>query len=205
MKKFLISFLAIICLYSIASAQRIEIFGGYSLGSLVGNTPDISAPFDKAVNAPVHNLAADRQNGALTLGVNVRILGNLSLGLSWTGLNTYTQPMHYNNSENIFNVKQNSNTVMFNVKYDWFKFWKIKLYSRAGVGATLFSAPKYEGNWMSMENYNWTDGQPEACKRFAWQVSYLGVELRPIKWVGIFAEGGLGRQGALMAGMKVFL
>lgn len=205
MKKILISFLGLLCLCLTASAQRVEIFGGYSLGSLVGNTPEINAPFDNALNAPVHNLATDKQNGALTIGVNARILGNLSIGLSWTGLNTYSQPMHFYNSESIFSVKQTSNAMMFNVKYEWLKFWKLRLYSRAGVGAVFFSEPKFDGFWMPQQNLDWRDGKPESCKRFAWQVSYLGVEFRPIKWVGVFAEGGLGRQGALMAGLKVFL
>ncbi|MDE6074361.1 MAG: hypothetical protein K2F80_07165 [Muribaculaceae bacterium] len=206
MKKFLISFLAIICLYSIASAQRIEIFGGYSLGSLVGNTPEIYPPYDTYLCTPMVSDTPDRQNGALTLGVNARILGNLSIGLSWTGLNTYSQPIHYYNNDVIHTIKQSSNTVMFNLKYEWFKFWKIRLYSRAGLGAVFYGEPEYSKtieNWMHI--YDWRDGKPEACKRFAWQVSYLGVELRPIKWVGIFAEGGLGRQGALLAGLKVFL
>ena len=95
---------------------------------------------------------------------------------------------------------------MFNVKYQWLKLWKIHLYSRAGVGAVFYSEPEYSDSMKKwMDSYDWRDGEPESCKRFAWQVSYLGVELRPIRNLGVFAEGGLGRQGALMAGVKVFL
>lgn len=206
MKKVFISFLCLFCLCLTASAQRIEIFGGYSYGSEVGKLPGLTAPFDNMVNA---SMIVDNQdlNGALTLGINARIIGNLSLGLSWTGVTNSTYPLHYLNSESMDYIKQSSNAIMFNVKYEWLKLWKLRLYSRAGIGAIFFSEPKYEGNWLPthLDNYTWPDGKPESCKRFAWQVSYLGVELRPIKWVGIFAEGGLGRQGALMAGLKVFL
>ncbi|MDE6809271.1 MAG: hypothetical protein K2J42_04185 [Muribaculaceae bacterium] len=206
MKKFLISFLAIICLYSFASAQRIEIFGGYSYGSLVGKLPGLTAPFDNAVNADMIVENQD-QTGALTLGVNARILGNLSIGLSWTGITNSTYPLHYRGSDTYDYVKQSSNTIMFNIKYEWLKFWKLRLYSRAGIGGIFFSDPKFEGNWLPdhLDNYTWPDGKPESCKRVAWQASLVGVEFRPVKWVGVFAEGGLGRQGALLAGLKVFL
>lgn len=206
MKKTIILFIAAVCVCLTASAQRIEIFGGYSVGSEIGKTPDIYAPYDNAVGTPMYTDAPDRQKSALTLGINARILGNLSIGFSWTGLNTFKQPMHYRNSSAIDNVEQSSNTVLFNVKYEWLKLWKLHLYSRAGVGAVFYSDPKYSEFMQSwMDNYEWRDGEPESCKRFAWQVSYLGVEFRPIRYLSVFAEGGLGRQGALLAGVKVFL
>ena len=206
MKQLILTVIAVLTLCFSASAQRIEIFGGYSVGSEIGKTPDIHAPFDNAVGVTMFNDAPERQKTALTIGVNARILGNLSIGLSWTGLNTYKQPMHYRNSSAIDNVEQSSNTVLFSVKYEWLKLWKLHLYSRAGVGAVFYSDPEYSDYMKTyMNNFDWRDGKPESCKRFAWQVSYLGVELRPIRNLGVFAEGGLGRQGALMAGVKVFL
>lgn len=206
MKRILIVLISIFSLYLGVYAQRIEVFGGYSYGSLVGSVPKIYPPYDAAIGAPMYNTNSNRENGALTLGVSVRIYNHLSIGLSWTGLNTFTQYMNYYNSEKLHYVKQSSNAIMFNVKYDWLKFWKINLYSRAGIGVVLFSKPTLS-EWLTEWDHNleWRDGKPEACKRLAWQVSFVGVEFRPIKWVGIFAEGGLGRQGALLAGLKVFI
>ncbi|MDE6653999.1 MAG: hypothetical protein K2K37_06400 [Muribaculaceae bacterium] len=206
MKRVLITFFTLICISLGLNAQRIEVFGGYSYGSLVGNTPQINPPYDTAIGAPMNNLESNRENGALTLGVNARIYNKLSIGLSWTGINSYTQYMSPLNSEVVHSVKQSSNTVMFNVKYDWLEFWKINLYSRAGLGAIFFGDPSYS-EWLTEWDHNldWRDGKPESCKRLAWQVSFVGVEFRPIKWVGVFAEGGIGRQGALLAGLKVFL
>ncbi|MDE6351678.1 MAG: hypothetical protein K2K88_00840 [Muribaculaceae bacterium] len=206
MKKYFITLLALIgiCFYS--SAQRIEIFGGYSYGSLVAKLPGITPPFNEAINAPMVSDSHGNNNGALTLGVNVRIIKNLSVGLSWTGVSKDKIKMHYYGSTVMDYVAQSSNAIMFNVKYDWLKFWKINLYSRAGIGAIFFSKPSFSEKLLEWDyNLEWPDGKPEACKRLAWQVSFVGVEYRPIKWIGIFAEGGLGRQGALLAGLKVFI
>lgn len=205
MKRILIVLISIFSLYLGAYAQRIEVFGSYSYGSLAGSAPKIDPPYHTGFGASMHNIDSDK-NGGLTLGINARIFKNLSIGLSWTGLTSYTQYMSLLNSEVIHSVKQSSNAVMFNVKYDWLKFWKVNLYSRAGIGAVFFSNPTFSESLVDMENrLEWRDGKPEACKRLAWQVSFVGVEFRPIKWVGIFAEGGLGRQGALLAGLKVFI
>ncbi|MDE7154702.1 MAG: hypothetical protein K2N79_00235, partial [Muribaculaceae bacterium] len=135
MKKYFITLLALIgiCFYS--SAQRIEIFGGYSYGSLVAKLPGITPPFNEAINAPMVSDSHGNNNGALTLGVNVRIIKNLSLGLSWTGVSKDKIKMHYYGSPVMDYVAQSSNAIMFNVKYDWLKFWKINFYSRAGIGA----------------------------------------------------------------------
>ena len=206
MKRIFITFFSLLCLYFASSAKRIEVFGGYSYGSLVAKLPGITPPFNVAVNAPMVSEPQGNNNGALTLGVNIRIIKNLSLGLSWTGISKAKIKMHYYGSPVMDDVEQSSNAIMFNVKYDWLKFWKINLYSRAGIGAIFFSKPSFSEKLLDWDyNLEWRDGKPESCKRLAWQVSFVGVEYRPIKWVGIFAEGGLGRQGALLAGLKVFI
>ena len=203
MKKILISFLALICLCSFASAQRIEIFGGYSYGSEVGAIPSFSLPINTRFNAPTYPVSCDYGKSAMTLGVNVRILKKISIGLSWTGLNKGVRQFALLNAAITDRVNQSSNTVLFNVKYDWLKIWRLGLYSRVGLGAVFFGDPEYD--IFDCENLDWGGDKPESCKRLAWQASLVGVEYRPLKWIGVFAEGGLGRQGALLAGLKVFL
>lgn len=206
MKKYLVTLIAIINICFCSTAQRIEVFGGYSYGSLVAKLPGITPPYDNGVLAPMVSDPQSNNNSALTLGVNVRIIKNLYLGLSWTGASKAKIKMHYYGSPVMDYVEQSSNAIMFNVKYNWLKFWKINLYSRAGIGAIFFSKPTLSDWFTEWEHHlEWRDGKPEACKRMAWQVSFVGVEFRPIKWVGVFAEGGLGRQGALLAGLKVFI
>ncbi|MDE5844871.1 MAG: hypothetical protein K2H44_05765 [Muribaculaceae bacterium] len=206
MKNILFTLIALISIYFYSSAQRIEVFGGYSYGSLVAKLPGITPPFDTFLNAPMVSDKQGNNNGALTFGVNIRIIKNLSLGLSWTGVSKAKIKMHYYGSPVMHYDEQNSNAIMFNVKYDWLKFWKINFYSRAGIGAIFFSEPTLSEWFTECEDHlEWREGKPEACKRLAWQVSFVGVEYRPIKWIGIFAEGGLGRQGALLAGLKVFI
>ena len=206
MKKYLITLITIIGICFCSSAQRVEVFGGYSYGSLVAKLPGITPPYDNGVLAPMVSDPQSNNNSALTLGVNVRIIKNLSLGLSWTGASKAKIKMHYYGSPVMDYVEQSSNAIMFNVKYNWLKFWKINLYSRAGIGAIFFSKPTLSDWFTEWEHHlEWRDGKPEACKRLAWQVSFVGIEYRPIKWVGVFAEGGLGRQGALLAGLKVFI
>ena len=201
--KNLILIIILICLTNSASAQRVEIFGGYSYGSEVGSIPSFNPPYITMIDRYANVFSGHDGKSAMTLGINVRILGNVSLGLSWTGLNSGSKSYGALNTDNPDCVKQNTNAILFGVKYDWLKIWKLNIYSRAGVGAVFIGKPKIENEDESW--YEWRDGKPESCKRFAWQVSYLGVEFRPIRYLGVFAEGGLGRQGALLAGLKVFL
>lgn len=143
---------------------------------------------------------------AFTLGINTPVIDKLSIGLSWTTKSSKELYMNYQHHSSMHSLKQSSSSLLFNVKYEWLKFWKLRLYSRAGIGAVFFSKPKLEsGLNYQLDDFEWSDGKPKACTRFAWQASLVGVEYRPIKWVGVFVEGGLGRQGALLAGMKVFL
>ena len=205
MKQLILTVFAVLTLCFSASAQRFEFFGGYSYGSEVGKIPSFTAPYHTALCTNTHLHSRDsRGRNAMTLGVNVRVIGNLSLGLSWTGLNEGARPFGgYANSGVPDYVLQNTNTVLFSVKYDWFKLWKLNIYSRGGIGVVFLSDPKfdcYNEEWL-----DWRDGKPESGKRFAWQASLLGVEYKFLRHYGVFAEGGLGRQGALMAGVKVFL
>ena len=78
MKRILIVLISIFSLYLGAYAQRIEVFGGYSYGSLVGSVPKIYPPYHIGFGTTMHNIDSDK-NGGLTLGVNARIFNNLSI------------------------------------------------------------------------------------------------------------------------------
>lgn len=198
---------------SLSSQKRIEFFGGYSVGSEVGKYPTVSAPKVMVGLGSITALGETETNkNALTLGLNLRIYKNLSVGLSWTGLNSITYSVIYPtliDKTPFLYMKYKSNAVLFNVKYDWAKIGNFHFYSRGGVGAVFISKPSL--SWSNNNTYVepsqglvWKDGN-EAVKKFAWQISYLGLEYRPLPFVGLFAEGGLGYQGAFLAGLKVFL
>lgn len=206
MKQFLINIIILCCFSTLAAKDRLEIWGGYSTGSAIGNVPEVTAPtmdnYTRLYFSDPH-----RQHQALSLGVNVRILGNLSIGMSWTGLNSCSFDASVKNADGVIvTSKYNTNTVLFNLKYQWAKFSVFRLYSRGGIGSVFISAPHRSGNSYFEQNpgaFSWEDGN-EACKRIAWQLSPLGVEIRPVSFIGIFAEGGFGRQGNLVAGIKFF-
>ena len=204
MKKIIITLISIIFLYLGAYAQRVEVFGGYSYGSEIGklvkSTPSLP-------NEPgAMNVGELGNKGAFTIGVNARVFKGLSAGVSWTSNNSTERIFSYPHHSSFHSFKQSSSSLLFSIKYNWFKFRKLYLYSRAGIGAVFYNKPKLNsGLGYHLDDFIWSNGEPKACTRFAWQVSFVGVEYRPIKWVGVFAEGGLGRQGALLAGLKVFI
>lgn len=186
-------------------AQKIELYGAYSLGSEIGKVPDITVPYDNKLCATMVFDAPDRQKSAMTLGANVKIWNHISVGVSWTGLNTYTQPVHYHNNKEIHHIKYSSNTLLFNIKYEWLKLSKFHFYSKGGIGAVFFSKPERSSYFHEYPNHFDWGKDDDRRTRLAWQISYLGIDFRPIRWLGIFAEGGFGRQGALTAGLKVFM
>lgn len=210
MKKIIINLIIVFsCICSVAAKDRLEIWGGYSLGSAIGNVPEVSAPYLKSLGTNMELYNHRRHHEALSLGFNVRIIKNLSIGLSWTGLNSYSFDFRLYNSKPevpVVSSKYNTNTVLFNLKYQWAKFSIFRLYSRGGIGAVFISAPKRSGDILYQnysEDFTWNDGN-DAVKRFAWQISPIGVEIRPLPFIGVFAEGGFGRQGNLVAGIKFF-
>ena len=206
MKKSLVLSLLILFVIPLIKAQRIEVFGAYSYGSEIGKLMNSTPSLPDEIGS-MHTYD-DGNKSAFTIGVNAQVFKGLSAGISWTSNNSTKRTMYYlHHSQSPFNhVKQSSSSLLFSVKYDWFKIWKINLYSRAGIGAVFYNTPKlYSERDYQFEDFTWSNGVPKACTRLAWQVSFVGIEYRPIKWVGVFAEGGLGRQGALLAGLKVFI
>lgn len=208
--------LSIISLFIIfpASAQRFEFYGGYSYGSEIGtghgyklsNYDDVLSKFSQT------DLNVDLQRSAMTLGFNIKLFRNFSAGLSWTGLSKCKRvisgsPEAISSYAHLVEMEYSSNTVLFNMKYEWFKFKKLHCYSTAGIGAIFYSTPErvsstYQDKYTDLGDPN--DGYKSA-NRMAWQVSFLGIEYRLMKILGVFIEGGLGHQGALMTGLKVNL
>ncbi|MDE5969289.1 MAG: hypothetical protein K2K27_07320 [Muribaculaceae bacterium] len=204
MKQYLITLIAIISICFCTAAQRVEVFGGYSYGSEIGKLVNSKPSLPDEIGSM--NVGDQGNKGAFTIGVNARVFKGLSAGISWTSINNTERRFSYpHHSSFPNNFKQGSSSILFSFKYDWFKFLKLNLYSRAGIGAVFYNTPKFHSENYQFDNFIWSNGAPKACTRLAWQVSFVGIEYRPIKWVGVFAEGGLGRQGALLAGLKVFI
>ena len=204
MKQYLITLITIISICFCTAAQRIEVFGGYSYGSEIGKLVNSKPSLPDEIGSM--NVGDQGNKGAFTIGVNARVFKGLSAGVSWTSNNSTERIFSYPHHSSFHSFKQSSSSLLFSIKYSWFKFRKLHLYSRAGIGAVFYNKPKLNsGLGYHLDDFIWSNGEPKACTRLAWQVSFVGVEYRPIKWVGVFAEGGLGRQGALLAGLKVFI
>ncbi|MDE7092891.1 MAG: hypothetical protein K2O43_05660, partial [Muribaculaceae bacterium] len=204
--KYLLIPTLILLIFQLANAQKIEIFGAYSYGSEIGKLMNSTPSLPDEIGSMY--IRDHNSKSTFTIGANICVFRGFSVGASWTNNGSTVRWMNYlhhsSSSLNYFN--QSSSALLFSAKYDWFKFRKLNFYSRAGIGAVFYNTPKlHSGRNYQFEDFTWSNGVPKSCTRFAWQVSFVGVEYRPIKWIGIFAEGGLGRQGALLAGLKVFI
>ena len=117
MKKFLLVMCAVIGLAFGASAQRAQLqigYGGYT-------QMDASDMHDYG--------AVNNAWGALTAGVNFKILPSFSLGLSYTFSSTSYK--HIDDANAYYHV------FMLNGKYDYWRNSIVRLYAHAGVGVDV--------------------------------------------------------------------
>lgn len=95
---------------------------------------------------------------------------------------------------------------MLNCKYQWLRLGSMILYSRGGIGVGFTSDIKL---WLSDLWANQPQNVVVMHKRgpsekVAWQISPVGVEYKPLRFLGIFAEGGFGNQGNMLAGVRIY-
>ncbi len=141
MKKFLLVMCAVIGLAFGASAQRAQLqigYGGYT-------QMDASDMHDYG--------AVNNAWGALTAGVNFKILPSFSLGLSYTFSSTSYK--HIDDANAYYHV------FILNGKYDYWRNSIVRLYAHAGVGVDVTHMAA--GDWHKNKTY------------FAFQASPIGA------------------------------
>lgn len=125
--------------------------------------------------------AVDNAWGAVTAGVNFRVLPSLRLGASYTFSSSSYK--HHDDANVYYHV------IMLNGMYDYYKNSIVRLYAHAGAGVDI--SHMSQGDWHENKSY------------FAFQASPLGAEVGLSKVATIFGELGFGAQGLLQVGARL--
>lgn len=119
--------------------------------------------------------------GALTLGVNFKVMPKLWIGPSYSLSTTTTKGEYHSNIA--------YHVIMLNGRYQYYANSIVKLYAHLGLGVDLSYMQPRGGD-------NYTKGY------FAFQFSPLGAQVDLTRKVGIFGELGFGAQGLLQVGVR---
>lgn len=200
-KYIIVALSAIIFSSAYAGDPRLSIWGAYSFGK---NVSDVGGEPTHVYNymACFHRTMTDPHYGksAATVGIDYRIAGGLYLGASFTTGGKFTELTKQNPVNSVdAEMEYKSTYLFFNCKFDWLKIKEVRLYSRGGLGVGFTSKGKLITEW-EFEVIS-SRGPTE---EFAWQFSPLGVEYKPFRFLGVFAEGGFGNQGNMLAGIRLY-
>lgn len=167
MKKYLLSLVAILAMAFGANAQRAQLqfgYGGYTMMDAC----------DMHDGGKVNTAW-----GAVTAGVNFKVLPKFSLGASYT----FSSSSYKYSDANVY-----YHVIMLNGRYDYYRNSIVTLYGHLGVGVDI-------------SHIAW-DGLSENKAYFAVQASPLGAEVGLTRVTSIFGELGFGAQGLLHVGVR---
>lgn len=211
MKRTFVLFFIVISAITV-SAQRHEIFVGYGLDMV--NVPEYKQRPDISQYIPKYKTtytSATKSNKSISIGYNFRITKKWWIGASWSYL-------FYKNADT-YAVKENGDMAHYgfqkisyhlflaNVKYEWFRYKFLRIYSRIGIGVGFYKNDVDFDHFfeaLSSASYPSFFNKEKDEAKFAWQASIAGAELRILRNFGFFIEGGVGQQGVFIAGAKAF-
>ena len=157
--------------------------------------PELGVVPDLLGGTSVYSLTNQKKSGTINIGYLYRATGHLSLGLSYT-YSTVKDEVHQGSSIALANTEVKNHIVLLNVKYSWLRLNNVNFYTRGGLGVQFSSKAKF------IDSVYYNPPEQKSEKRLAWQVSALGVEWNFLRNMSVFAEGGAGMQGCVMAGVK---
>lgn len=172
MKNFILSLVLAVAMIAPAavSAQKAEIQIGYG-GYTQMDATNMHDSWKHVNNAW----------GALTLGVNFRVMPKLWIGPSYSLSTTTTKGPHHSNIA--------YHVIMLNGRYQYYSNSIVKLYAHLGLGVDLsYMQPR--------DDDNYTKGY------FAYQFTPLGAQVDLSRNCAIFGELGFGAQGLLQVGFR---
>jgi len=169
MKKVIFTLIAVIGIALGAGAQKAQLqlgYGGYTMMDA----------------CDMHNGGAiNTAWGALTAGVNFKVMPKLWLGASYTFSSASYK--HWDKANAYYHV------IMLNGRYDYYRNNIVTLYGHLGLGVDITHIS--DGNYMKNKAY------------FAMQASPLGAEVGITRNLLMFGELGFGAQGLLQVGVRM--
>lgn len=170
MKKILLALMAVIGMVATASAQKTELTIGY------GGYTQMDAT-DMHDGGKVNTAW-----GALTAGVNFKVLPKFWIGPSYT----FSSSSFKHSDVNVY-----YHVIMLNARYEYWRNSIVTLYGHLGLGADI-----------SHISY---DGEAENKGYFAFQIAPLGAQVDLSRSFTLFGEVGFGAQGLVQVGFRVKL
>ncbi len=168
MKKVLFTLIAVLGLAFGAGAQKAQLqlgYGGYTM-------MDACDMHDGG--------SVDTAWGALTAGVNFKVLPKFWLGASYTF--SSADYKHWDDAHAYYHV------IMLNGRYDYYRNSIVTLYAHLGVGVDITHMS--DGDYKKNKAY------------FAMQASPLGAEVNITRGLSMYGELGFGAQGLLQVGLR---
>lgn len=203
MKRILLSAAVVAAFATSCFSQNIndfknEIYASYGFFP-VGHTtsPNINAQNDLAGGNTSYLLTNKKKSGTISIGYLHKISNRVSLGLSYT-YSSVSGEVHLGSSITFADTEIKNHIVLINAKCSWVQKNSFNVYSRFGLGVKFSSKAKFND---VINNYN--PPEQENIKRIAWQASLIGAEWHFTKNLSLFAEGGAGLQGCILAGAKL--
>lgn len=209
MNKLILTLVAMLtCVSTYAGEPRLSIWGAYSYGkgvSEVGSGKPTSVWY-KLLGSGCVFRDPDRGRSAVTLGIDYRVTGGLYLGVSWTTGAKFSEVDNDNPAKSLCSkATYKTSYLLFSIKYQWLKINNFRLYSRTAIGIGFIFDMDFwfDDSWLTIENIE-IKTKRGPSEKVAWEVAPLGVEYKPYRFMGIFAEGGFGNQGNLLAGIRFY-
>lgn len=170
MKKILLVLAAVVGLAVNSSAQNAEVTVGYG-GYTQMDATDCHDSWHHVNNAW----------GALTAGVNFKVMPNFWLGPSYTFSSTTTKGPHHSSIA--------YHAIMLNGRYEYYRNRIVTLYGHLGLGAEISHMMPRDD-----DSYNKT--------YFAYQITPLGAQVGISRSAILFGELGFGAQGLIQVGFR---
>lgn len=219
MKKLLSLILCLLAFYTCSAAEPLfDIWGAYSYGNGVTIVPNGATRFHDPLPGqhPVvgtldpATLSEEKTKSGMTLGIEYHLSSRVWVGASFTTGGKFSEAagMPELSPYPFYIASYKNSSLYLTGRINWLKIKNLYLYSRAAIGIAFTS--KVHVKWDSVE-FNWEYFEEETilegrkpCEKFVWQVSPVAAEYKPNRFIGIFAEGGFGKQGNLLAGVRVY-
>lgn len=194
-----------------AAEPRLAGWGAYSYGKGVSVEPRGNTTFNTAEWGPKSTTQSENAASGVSMGVDYRICSKLWIGATFTTGGKFTETAYITapNTNPIISGSYKSSSIFINGKMDWLKLKNIHLYSRCGVGVGFTSKIDIKFLGYFLENPEFTKfvtvlEERKPCKKFVWQLSLVGAEYKFCRFLGLFTEGGIGNQGSLLCGARLY-
>lgn len=184
-----------------AGDPRLSIWGAYSFGKDVSEVTGQPTKIYETAHCYRRTLTNPSYGkSAGSFGIDYRIIRGLYIGASLTTGGEFSELTNDNPEKHVEAiVSYNTTYLLFNCRFEWLKLKDFRIYSRGGLGVGFISKAKLKTD----SAFEITESRGPS-EKLAWHLSLAGIEYKPLRFLGVFAEGGFGNQGNMLAGIRLY-